>query len=351
MIHITPVTLSELKEILLHTATSCSIVIMGSPGIGKTYTVRQFSDAVGLDLVELTGTQMAPEDIAGCPDIKGEFTVFKPLERIARKKPYCLFLDEINIAAPEVQKSFYSLLTDKRVESYTMPEGSVVIAAGNFSTDKAITKKMSSALINRVRFVSLKVDVGEWLEWAEEAELHPWVIEYIKQRGSHLFEKPPTEERPFSTPRSWHNLSIDLQQWAAESLTPRMVQITAEGYLNPQHAKQFSTFVKNYEIRFDIHKIVKGEKKWPYQDIDTMYFLANSFRDLLIKNLPPEKPKTGSQNFDILFNAKNRLKELAQFQLEYAQMVIAEAEDGSTLQPWFMTEIARDIPRLVNKKK
>ena len=339
------------QDIILNCATINPICLVASPGVGKTAIVRGFTNSVGLDLVELTGTQMAPEDVSGCPDIKGDYTVFKPQKRIARDRPYCLFLDEINIASVEVQKSFYSLLTDKRVESYTLPEGSIVIAAGNFSTDKAITKKMSSALINRVRFVTIKVDAGEWLKWAHTQELHPWVTEYIKQRPGQLFEKPPTEERPFSTPRSWHNLSKDLKCYNQEVLTNRIVQVTAEGWLNPEHAKQFSTFVKNYERRYEIHKIIKGDAKWPFNDHDTMYFLGNSMRDILYKNLPPEKPKPGSKNFELVFNAKARLKELALFQLEYAQMIVQEQEDGSTLQPWFLTEIARDIPRLSVERK
>ena len=40
------------------------------------------------------------------------------------------------------------------------------------------------------------------------------------------------------------------------------------------------------------------------------------------------------------------MKELANINNEIAQMVVS-AEDGKTLPEWFMIEIIRDLPRLV----
>ena len=42
---------------------------------------------------------------------------------IARDEPYCLFLDELNAAPPDVQKAFYSLILDRRIGSYELPAG------------------------------------------------------------------------------------------------------------------------------------------------------------------------------------------------------------------------------------
>jgi hypothetical protein len=43
------------------------------------------------------------------------------------------------------------------------------------------------------------------------------------------------------------------------------------------------------------------------------------------------------------------MKDLAVISLEMAQMVVAE-QDGEVLPGWFMAEIVRDLPRLVEKK-
>lgn len=91
---------------------------------------------------------------------------------IAREQPYCLFLDELNACSQDVQKAFYSLTLERRVGEYLMPEGSIVIAAGNRAQDSAIVRTMSSALINRMIHVQLKVSASEWLQWAQQAQLH-----------------------------------------------------------------------------------------------------------------------------------------------------------------------------------
>lgn len=63
---------------------------------------------------------------------------------IARKEPYVLFLDELNACTQEVQKAFYSLIHERRIGEYCLPEGSIVVGAGNRAQDSAIVKTMSS---------------------------------------------------------------------------------------------------------------------------------------------------------------------------------------------------------------
>ena len=53
---------------------------------------------------------------------------------IARKEPYCLFLDELNACTQEVQKAFYSLIHEQRIGEYELPKGSIVVGAGNAQT-------------------------------------------------------------------------------------------------------------------------------------------------------------------------------------------------------------------------
>ena len=62
-----------------------------------------------------------------------------------------------------VQKAFYSLIHERRVGEYELPAGSVVIGAGKKAQDSAIVKPMSSALMNRMVHVHMKVSASEWL--------------------------------------------------------------------------------------------------------------------------------------------------------------------------------------------
>ena len=194
------VTQSDLLEILINVAPSRPVFIWGAPGIGKSALVEQFAADIGLPCVSLLGSQLAPEDIIGIPRINGETSEFLPPKMIARKEPYVLFLDELNACSQEVQKAFYSLIHERRIGEYHLPEGSIVVGAGNRAQDSAIVKTMSSALVNRMFHVQMKADPRQWIKWAQENGLHPWVIDYIIQRPDHLFSEPPKTEEPFSTP-------------------------------------------------------------------------------------------------------------------------------------------------------
>ena len=133
----------ELSDILFTVAPTRPVFIWGAPGIGKSALVEKFADDVGMECVSLLGSQLAPEDIIGIPRITDEVSEFLPPKMIARKEPYVLFLDELNACSQEVQKAFYSLIYERRIGEYHLPEGSVVIGAGNRMQDNAIVKTMS----------------------------------------------------------------------------------------------------------------------------------------------------------------------------------------------------------------
>ena len=153
----------ELFDLLINLSPSRPIFIWGSPGIGKSALVEKFALEVGLPCVSLLGSQLAPEDIIGIPQIRGNTSEFLPPKMIARTEPYVLFLDELNACSQEVQKAFYSLIHERRIGEYHLPKGSVVIGAGNRTQDGAIVKTMSSALINRMFHVQLVPDAKSWL--------------------------------------------------------------------------------------------------------------------------------------------------------------------------------------------
>ena len=341
---------NQLLDVLLNVALVRPVFIWGAPGIGKSSIVEKFAASLGLTCVSLLGSHLAPVDIIGVPQIIEGKSVFCPPRIIAREEPYCLFLDELNACSQEVQKAFYSLIHDRRIGEYFLPEGSIVIGAGNRAQDNAIVKPMSSALINRMFHIELIASSRDWLEWAGENGIHPHIIEYIGLRPDHLWKQPPKTEEPFSTPRAWHILSDAMHSYG-EEISDIQIEALAAGCLSPHHATQFRAFVKQIRNRYALSKIINGDQKWPDapEDRDALYFLAQSFRAQLIKELPPEKNKLSGTVQDLAFKAKGLIKDLANISLEIAQMAVAEDGD-STLPDWFMVEIVRDLPRLAVKK-
>lgn len=84
--------------------------------------------------------------------------------------------------------------------------------------------------------------------------------------------------------------------------------------------------------------------------MNVLYFLAQSFRAQLIKELPQERQAITGNHKDLAHRAKGLLKDLAAISFEIAQMVVSETEKGDVLPSWLMVEIVRDLPRLVKKE-
>ncbi|MEY8424429.1 AAA family ATPase [Lachnospiraceae bacterium 38-14] len=345
------VTQNDLLEILLNVAPIRPVFIWGAPGIGKSALVEKFAREVGLPCVSLLGSQLAPEDIIGIPRINGETSEFLPPKMIARKEPYVLFLDELNACSQEVQKAFYSLIHERRIGEYHLPEGSIVVGAGNRAEDSAIVKTMSSALINRMFHVQMKADARQWIKWAKGVGLHPWVTDYISQRPDHLFSEPPKTEEPFSTPRSWHMLSDALTEYHAgeKDIPAEVLRMISYACLTPSHAGMFLAYTKNIKNSHLLDDIIAQEAKWPKkpEDRDLLYFLAQSFRGRLLTELPKSKQDLPKGTIHFVYRAKAMIKELSVINFEIAQMTVASDEE-ETLPDWFMVEIIRDLPRLVD---
>ena len=239
----------QLMDVLLNVATVRPVFIWGAPGIGKSAIVQQFAADVGLECVSLLGSQLAPEDIIGVPQIVEERSIFCPPRIIAREEPYCLFLDELNACSPEVQKAFYSLILERRIGEYRLPEGSIVIGAGNRAQDNAITRPMSSALVNRMFHVELAANSRVWLEWAAQNGIHRFVYDYICSRPDHLWAQPPKTEEPSSTPRSWEMLSDILHSYG-EDIPENTLSLCAYGCLTAAHATQFIAYVRQVRSKY-----------------------------------------------------------------------------------------------------
>jgi MoxR-like ATPase len=347
------VTPARLPELLLGLATVRPVFLWGAPGIGKSSLVRNFADSLGLECVSLLGTQLAPEDLIGVPQIRDGRSVFCPPEAIARDEPYCLFLDELNAATPDVQKAFYSLILDRRIGGYELPAGSIVIGAGNRATDNALARPLASALVNRLTHVHLEASAKDWLAWAARSGIHPWVTDYLTDRPHHLWSKPPKTEEPFSTPRSWHMLSDALASFGP-ALDQETLTVLAHGTLTPAHASAFCGYVKIVRSEVGVDAILKGEARWPHriQDRDLLYYLAESFRGRLMRDLPASKEHASPSVRQTAYRAQSLLVQLAEISVEVAQTVIADDEDGNPVLPaWFLVEAARDMPRLVEARR
>lgn len=335
-------TQNELAQFLVKVAQYRPVFIWGQPGIGKSAIVSTFSEKIGLDCVQLLGSQLSPEDIIGIPQMMDGTFRFCPPRIIARHEPYCLFLDEFNACSIEVQKVFYTLIHDRRIGEYVMPQGSVVVAAGNRASDHAIVNHLSSALINRMVHVHLKSNPQDWIDWSKENYLHPLVIEYLEKNPHHMLCNPPADEQPFSTPRSWHILSDSLSEIEYDC-PENIIFALCAGSISIEHASAFVQFIRGKLKECSLPLLLKGEISWPKESQKALHlrYLAFSLRKFLQKNLSSDINDLKADALEILEPSKALLKQLDQQFPDLTSEVLKSANDGG-LPLWFHDYLIND---------
>lgn len=269
----------EIVDLLVALPPTRTPFIWGPPGIGKSALVRAAADALSLPCVTLLGTQLAPEDLIGVPRIvsstiggvERHVTEFCPPRAILRDTPFLLFIDELNSAVPDVQKAFYSLILDRRLGDYELPEGSRVVGAGNRIEDRALVRPMATALSNRMLHVALEPNADAWLAWGAESGIHPLVLGFVRARPDRLHELPPTDTTPaYPTPRAWHLLADALSS-VDESLWPAL----AAGSVGDRAGAEFSAYAKRALLAPSLAELADGRAVCP-DDPDLLYFLGAS---------------------------------------------------------------------------
>lgn len=201
-----------------------AFMLWGQPGIGKSQGIRELSKR----LQELTGKKVNlvdvrlllfnPVDLRGIPttDVNRENAVWlKPqIFQVDDSDDVIniIFLDELSAAPVSVQAAAYQLVLDKMVGEHKFPNNTIVLAAGNRLTDKAVAVKMPSALADRFKHFEIIQDTDAWRAWAINQGFHPMITGFIAFKPSALntFD-PKNDSLVFATPRSWESVDGDIK--------------------------------------------------------------------------------------------------------------------------------------------
>lgn len=127
---------------------------------------------------------------------------------ISGKARAILGLEEFNSAPPSVQAAAYQLVLDRRLGEYIVPEGVFIMGMGNRDTDRGVTFKMPTPVMNRFDHIEIRVDFDDWQVWALTEKVHPQVVGFLSAFKDKLFNfDPGTAARGFATPRTWEFVS------------------------------------------------------------------------------------------------------------------------------------------------
>jgi hypothetical protein len=281
--------LVDVKKVLKRAISSpngFAYYIWGGPGIGKSSIVRQVCDEAGIGFIDFRLAQCDPTDIRGIPfSNNGAMIWLPPVSLPAETKDPpegILFLDELNLAPPSVQAAAYQLILDRQVGEYKLPEGWLIVAAGNREGHRANVYPLPAPLINRFIHIDVDVDFNCWVEWATKNNISSEIIKFLSFRKE-LFYKPPTDsETAFPTPRSWEMLSRQLTSWQ-DNL--EIVEELACGIVGPGTAYEFTRFLKYKDDAERIGKeILRGRfSQQKIKDLSlqiaVMSFLVEKYRE------------------------------------------------------------------------
>ena len=160
-----------MKPSQLIQAIDCSIdqrlplFIWGAAGIGKSQIVQQVANERKMNLCDIRAVLLDPVDLRGLPRIDGDKTVWTPPAFLPTDGKGILFLDELTSAPQMVQAACYQLVLDRKLGEYTLPDGYIVIAAGNPASERGVHFAMPRPLRNRFIHATLDPDFDEWCMW------------------------------------------------------------------------------------------------------------------------------------------------------------------------------------------
>lgn len=307
------------------------LFVWGAPGIGKSQIVRQtaaeIARALGLrfsdspqdfqgseetfTLIDLRPAYLEPSDLLGIPDLSRESrtTVWCVPEWLPRKGRGIIFLDELNLAVPAVQHACYQLILDRRLGTYLLPPGWMVLAAGNREVDKAGVHPLPPPLANRFIHVELRNDLESWRRWARGEDgtslslpsppsrrgIREEILAFLSYRPEFLC-KLDGQTKAFPTPRTWEMLSRLIDTWEGcftDSLTLRDIAGAAVG---PAVAHELCSFLKLLkEIPHPETYLQQPDLPLP-QELSQIYALASAIASLVRQN-PTQENVDGALRF------------------------------------------------------
>lgn len=201
------------------------LFLYGPPGIGKTAVVEQIAEELGVGIVSYSMTHHTRQSALGLPYIKtmkfhdaeyqvSEFTmseilacVYSYIEETGKTKGI-LFLDEINCVSETLSPSMLRFLQYKSFGSHKVPDGWVIVTAGNPPEYNKSVREYDIATLDRVQKITVESDYSVWREYAVKRGVHPAIISFLDvNRQSFYFIENTPSRKEFVTARGWEDLS------------------------------------------------------------------------------------------------------------------------------------------------
>ncbi len=254
------------------------IFLMGPPGIGKTAIMEQIASELGIGLLSYSMTHHTRQSALGLPLIKqatydgveydiSEYTMSEIISSVYRMrersgiKNGILFLDEINCVSETLNPIMLQFLQYKVFGMHSVPEGWIVVTAGNPPEYNRSVREFDIATWDRLKRVDVEPDLNTWKEFAYLSGIHPAVMTYLELKPNNFYKVETTVDgKSFVTARGWDDLSQMIKLYEYHDLAVDS-RLTAQYLQNKQISQDFAIYYDlyvKYRSKYQIGDILEG---------------------------------------------------------------------------------------------
>ncbi|MDO4490164.1 MAG: MoxR family ATPase [Lachnospiraceae bacterium] len=265
-------------QYLIPTVHQRPILLIGPPGIGKTAIMRQAAEACGVGLVAYTITHHTRQSAVGLPIVSTrnyggrevsvtEYTmseivasVYECIEQTGNPEGI-LFIDEINCVSETLTPTMLQFLQNKTFGTHRVPEGWIIVAAGNPPEYNKSARMFDVVTLDRVKSINIEVDFPVWKRYASQMGMHSAIISYLSSKTQNFYYiEEARGDRDFVTARGWDDLSVLLKAYEEEEI-PVTLPVIREYIHSDRIASDFAAYYRmftGYKKEYAPQKILQG---------------------------------------------------------------------------------------------
>lgn len=253
------------------------LFLMGPPGVGKTAIMEQVAAEEGVAMVSYTITHHTRQSAVGLPFIKEkeydgknysttEYTmseiianIYNTIEKTGLPEGI-LFLDEINCVSETLAPMMLQFLQEKKFGTFSVPEGWVIVTAGNPAIYNKSVKEFDPVTLDRIRTINIEAEYPVWRAYAMKNDVHGAILGYLEiKKDSFYHVENSVNGKRIVTPRGWEDFSILLKGYEKRGYEIS-AEIVEEYIKDKKIAVDFSNFLEmyyKYENRYRIKEILE----------------------------------------------------------------------------------------------
>ncbi|MCM1308725.1 MAG: AAA family ATPase [Butyrivibrio sp.] len=254
------------------------ILLMGPPGIGKTAIMEQVAEECNIALVSYTITHHTRQSAVGLPYIEKmyynkesysvtQYTLSEIIASVYDKisksnlSEGILFIDEINCVSETLAPTMLQFLQCKTFGNHRVPEGWIIVAAGNPPEYNKSVREFDIVTLDRVKRIDVEPDYEVWKEYAYKSKIHGSIMSYLELKKDRFYDVRTTADgKVFVTARGWEDLSVIIT--AYEKLGIKVdYELALEYIQHPSIALDFANYYdlyNKYRADYGIDDILKG---------------------------------------------------------------------------------------------